>query len=161
MPNFISQPVIQLWIIKGRNSPEYSANPKSHWGWVQRFYMFRFSRLLIVAGIFAFNVPFCSARPPSFSLKATEPLAAYTLDHPPQIEMKVSAAPEWHGFVRVELCDLLSEISSIDYVSVVSSSGGPITKIYRPQRPFGIYRLDCVLVDHRGQPRPRWRPTLV
>ncbi len=80
-----------------------------------------------------------------------EPLAAFTLDHPPAIEMTMAAGIDWHGFIYVKLSDLISEVSTVDYLSGDGAVEQKITTKYSPQVPFGIYRLDCALVDQRGQ----------
>ena len=106
---------------------------------------------IFLGGILACVARLCFAGQPALSLEATEPLSAFTLDHPPRIEMMLAAGPQWHGFVRVKLFDLLSEVSSVDYVPAGASPDRTTTEEYAPKVPYGIYRLECALVDHRGE----------
>jgi len=107
---------------------------------------------LFCAGCALFCIaPLCVAARPALSLKATEPLSAFTLDCPPNIELTVAAGTEWHGFIYVKLYDLLSEVSTVDYLSADSALQREVTQKYSPKVPFGVYGLDCALVDKRGQ----------
>jgi hypothetical protein len=99
---------------------------------------------IFLGGIVACIASFCFAGQPALSLRATRPLAAFTPDHPPRIEISLGAGTPWHGFVRMKLFDLLSGVSTVDYLPAGAWQ-------YVPKVPYGIYRLDCALVDHRGE----------
>jgi hypothetical protein len=95
------------------------------------------------------------AEPPSLSLKADQDLAAFTPDHPPHIGMTVWKSTAWHGFIRVGRFDLLSEKTTVDYLSASTSGTGTETLEYAPKVAFGVYRIDCALVESRDEnPKP-------
>jgi hypothetical protein len=105
----------------------------------------------LAGGVLAgFASPACADAPP-LSLKSGVPLSAFTLDHPPSIEITVGGKAEWHGFIRVECFDLLSEKTTVDYVSADAAEGHEATVKYTPTVPFGIYRLDCAPVTSREE----------
>jgi hypothetical protein len=109
-------------------------------------------KLLFHTGcIFGCIAQLCFAGPPALSLGTTEPLSAFTLEHPPEIELTVGAGTEWRGFIYLKLYDLLSEVSSVEYLPAESASQGENVQRYAPNLPFGIYRLEGALVDKRGQ----------
>jgi hypothetical protein len=95
--------------------------------------------------------PWCWAAQPTLSLQATQPLAAFTRDHPPAIKLTLGPGPAWQGFVRVELFDLLSETTTIDYVAETARSDEETTAVYQPKVPYGIYRLNGTLVKDRRE----------
>jgi hypothetical protein len=108
--------------------------------------------IVVIASFLLLSLtPTCLADQPTLSLRTTEPLSAFTLDHPPKIEMTVQAGPEWHGFIHVQTFDLISEVTTDAYLPAQRAPDRPVTQTYSPQLPFGIYRLDCALVDHRDQ----------
>jgi hypothetical protein len=92
----------------------------------------------------------CSAGQPVLSLDVTEPLSAFTPDHPPRIEVTCGAGPQWHGWVRAKLIDLLSDIATVDYLPAETWPDRKTKQVFVPKVPYGVYRLECALVDHRG-----------
>ena len=88
---------------------------------------------------------------PALSIQAAQPLFAFTLDHPPDIALSLAGTAEWHGFIRVERLDLLSEKTTTDYVAIDVTEGYSGVAKYAPVVPFGIYRIDCAAVTNREE----------
>jgi len=107
--------------------------------------------LQLAGGILAVLAPLACADTPSLALKSASPLSAFTLDHPPEIGMTVQGKTEWHGFVRIERFDLISEKTTVDFVPVEAAEVHAVTVKYAPTVPFGIYRLDCTAVTTREE----------
>jgi hypothetical protein len=101
-----------------------------------------------LAGFVACFVSFAYADAPRLSVKSTVPLSAFTPDHLPDIELTLEGRSEWHGFIRIERFDLLSEKTTIDYVPANVAAGRLTQAKYASTVPFGIYRLECAPVTN-------------
>jgi hypothetical protein len=108
--------------------------------------------VFLVVGLFAGLVSVGRADLPTLSLKAVVPLFAFTPEHPPDLEITLGGTAEWHGFIRVERFDLLSEKTTIDYLPADITPGQPGTANYAPVVPFGIYRIECAPMTGRDEP---------
>ncbi len=109
------------------------------------------SRIVFLVGWSVFLALLGHADSPGLTLTTTEPLAAFTPDHPPDIAMTLGGKAAWHGFIRVERFDLLSGNTTIDYMPVDVAEGRANTVAYAPKLSFGVYRLDCSPVSSREE----------
>jgi hypothetical protein len=98
---------------------------------------------------------------PELSIQSPEPFFAFTPAHPPDIELTLTGKSDWHGFIRIERFDLLSEETTVDQLKADVTAGQPGTSHYRPIVPTGIYRIDCECVAGETAPPPSEKPVRV